>query len=268
MDGDTALKYVRSRHGTNGEASDFARSRRQQKVIVAVKEEILTPSLILNPKKIVKLYETVQESVETNITTKEMILLATMSRKVDTDNVINEVLSTGPGSPLYATSINGAYMILPRGGTWDTVREIAANIFGESNLGSSSLSATSSESNQTETIRVEIQNGTTIPGLAYAGSMLLKENNFEVVKIGNAIKRDYAETMVFDLTNGGKEKELTSLRSLLNAEVSVTTSGWIFSSTLVPSEVTLTNESNEAQATAKDVDFLVVLGVTSKNLVQ
>lgn len=268
MNGDAALKYVRSRHGTNGEASDFARSRRQQNVIVAVKEKVLTPSLILNPKKIVKLYETVQESVETNITTKEMILLANLARKLDTNNVINDVLSTGPGSPLYATSINGAYMILPRNGTWDMVREIAANIFDESSTGGSSLSVASTGSSQADDIRVEIQNGTTVPGLAYAASIILKENDFEVAKIGNAIKRDYAQTMVFDLTNGEKEKELALLRSLLDAEVSVTTSGWLFSSTLVPSEVTLTDESNEVQATARDVDFLVVLGVASKDLVQ
>src|SRR3989344_4788174 len=39
MDGDKALKYTRSRHGNNGEGSDFARSRRQQKVILALKAE-------------------------------------------------------------------------------------------------------------------------------------------------------------------------------------------------------------------------------------
>ena len=38
MNGDTALKYSRSRHGTNGEGSDFARAERQQKILVAVKE--------------------------------------------------------------------------------------------------------------------------------------------------------------------------------------------------------------------------------------
>ena len=35
MNGDTALKFSRSRHGTNGEGSDFARSARQQKIILA-----------------------------------------------------------------------------------------------------------------------------------------------------------------------------------------------------------------------------------------
>jgi len=267
MDGDTALKYVRSRHGTNGEASDFARSRRQQKVIVAVKEKVLTPSLLLNPKKILNLYDTVKGSVETNITTREMVEFAKMSRKVDTDNIINEVLTAGPGSPLYATSINGAYMILPRGGTWDAIREIAANIFNQDDGAASGQGATNGSSEGSEELRVEIQNGTAIPGLAYASSILIKDHGFDVVKIGNAIKRDYAQTVVFDLTNGEKSEELALLRSLLDADVSVTTSGWIFTSTLVPSEVTLTDESSRVQATT-DADFLVILGVSSKDLVQ
>lgn len=268
MDGDTALKYVRSRHGTNGEASDFARSRRQQNIIVAVKEKILTPSLLLNPKKIITLYDTVKENVETNITTKEMILMAKLAFKVDAENIAHEVLSTGPGSPLYATSINGAYMILPRGGTWDTVREIAASILNKNSGGGPEGSAGTTASSSKNNIRVEIQNGTSIPGLAYTASLILKEKEFKVIKIGNAIKRDRVETMVFDLTNGEKEEELALLRSLLDADVSVSTSGWIFTSTLVPSEVTLTDESNEVQATVEDVDFLVVLGLSSKNLIQ
>lgn len=268
MDGDAALKYVRSRHGTNGEASDFARSKRQQNVIVAVKEKILTPSLLLNPKKIITLFDTIKESVETNITTKEMILMAKLAFKVDVENIAHEVLSTGPASPLYATSINGAYMILPRGGTWDTVREIAENLLTGSDDSHSSGTYSSSSGSGKDDLRVEIQNGTSIPGLAYAASLVLKEQDFEVIKIGNAMKRDRVETIVFDLTNGEKEEELALLRSLLDANVSVSTSGWIFTSTLVPSEVTLTDESNEVQATIQNVDFLVVLGVSSKNLIQ
>jgi len=52
MDGDTALKYVRSRHGTNGEGSDFARSKRQQKVILAVKEKLSGFGTLANPSKV------------------------------------------------------------------------------------------------------------------------------------------------------------------------------------------------------------------------
>ena len=41
MDGSLALKYVRSRHGGGGEGSDFARAKRQQKILQAVKSELL-----------------------------------------------------------------------------------------------------------------------------------------------------------------------------------------------------------------------------------
>ena len=40
MNGATALIYARSRHGNNGEGSDFARSRRQQQMIVGLKSQI------------------------------------------------------------------------------------------------------------------------------------------------------------------------------------------------------------------------------------
>ena len=40
MNGATALIYARSRHGNNGQGSDFARSRRQQQIIVGLKAQI------------------------------------------------------------------------------------------------------------------------------------------------------------------------------------------------------------------------------------
>ena len=40
MNGATALIYSRSRHGNNGQGSDFARSRRQQQIIVALKTQL------------------------------------------------------------------------------------------------------------------------------------------------------------------------------------------------------------------------------------
>lgn len=52
MDGETALKFSRSRHSDNlEEGTDFARSNRQQKVITAIKNKILSASILLNPVK-------------------------------------------------------------------------------------------------------------------------------------------------------------------------------------------------------------------------
>jgi LCP family protein required for cell wall assembly len=65
MDGETALKYSRSRHSmNNGEGSDYARARRQQNVIVAFKDTILTSETLLNPKKIMDLISAVQNNLK------------------------------------------------------------------------------------------------------------------------------------------------------------------------------------------------------------
>ncbi|HYA01376.1 MAG TPA: LCP family protein [Candidatus Binatia bacterium] len=42
MDGATALEYARSRHGDNGQGTDFARSQRQQQILVALKQKVLS----------------------------------------------------------------------------------------------------------------------------------------------------------------------------------------------------------------------------------
>jgi LCP family protein required for cell wall assembly len=68
MDGETALKYARSRHSTNAnEAGDFARARRQQKVILALKDKILSAETLFNPIKLKELYDSYKENVTTNI---------------------------------------------------------------------------------------------------------------------------------------------------------------------------------------------------------
>ena len=46
MNGERALKYVRSRHGDGAEGTDFARSKRQQKVILAIKDKLMSPTFV------------------------------------------------------------------------------------------------------------------------------------------------------------------------------------------------------------------------------
>ena len=48
MDGARALKYVRSRHAEGDEGSDFARGKRQQEVILALKTKLMSKDIYLN----------------------------------------------------------------------------------------------------------------------------------------------------------------------------------------------------------------------------
>jgi len=56
MDGQTALKYMRSRHGDNDQNTDDSRSLRQQVVIRSLATKLINKDLLLDTKRIGQLY--------------------------------------------------------------------------------------------------------------------------------------------------------------------------------------------------------------------
>lgn len=72
MDGEMALKFVRSRNAEGDEGTDIARARRQQKIISAIKNRTMSLEVVFSPKRITKLLEAVGKSVETDLTQKEL----------------------------------------------------------------------------------------------------------------------------------------------------------------------------------------------------
>lgn len=83
MNGAIALAYVRSRHGTNGEGSDFARSKRQQRVIEVVKSKILSLETLTNPGRISDLINTLGKSIDSDISAKDGLEFYKLSKKLD-----------------------------------------------------------------------------------------------------------------------------------------------------------------------------------------
>lgn len=71
FDGETALKYVRSRKTT----SDFSRAIRQQQIVQAIMDEILANVWSAKITKIKELNAALDQVVKTNITSKEMLSL-------------------------------------------------------------------------------------------------------------------------------------------------------------------------------------------------
>ena len=71
MNGSQALKFVRSRYAIGDEGTDFARSRRQQKVISAFKDKVFSLQTILNPIKVASLYGVLSDNIHTDIPSSE-----------------------------------------------------------------------------------------------------------------------------------------------------------------------------------------------------
>lgn len=67
MDGALALKFARSRHALGDEGTDFARSKRQEKVIAAFKDKILSTSTLFNLQTLQNIRTAIADSLDTDI---------------------------------------------------------------------------------------------------------------------------------------------------------------------------------------------------------
>jgi len=253
MSGDTALEYVRSRHGNNGEGSDFMRSRRQQKVILALKEKVVSFDTLLNPSRIASILETLEHHVITDMGLWEIVKLAKLMRDVDGDDLSRFVLDDNPEGPLYASTVplpdGDAYVLLPRRGDWSEIRQIARNIVTYNALPDATEKAPAT---------IEVRNGTIRPGLAAKTRERLERIGFEVETIGNAKRQDYEKTVIYDMTNGSDPERLSTLKNFLNAEIALTLPGYL-TSDVTPSGLSLSN-GDIPEKPETHVDFMVILG--------
>lgn len=83
MNGQIALKYVRSRNAEGEEGTDFARSLRQQQLLLAIKQKLLSPQFYLSPQKIKNLYQVIKENIVTDITPSQYGDLLLVLSKID-----------------------------------------------------------------------------------------------------------------------------------------------------------------------------------------
>lgn len=123
MDGITALKFVRSRHGSNNEGSDFARSARQQKVLIAFREKVLSTETLTSPKTIIDLSKSFGESIDTNIGGEEVPFFVKLFKDVQSQSVRRIVLDSGRDESVLAVgdpaSHGGQYVLIPKSGNYE-----------------------------------------------------------------------------------------------------------------------------------------------------
>ncbi len=141
MDGTLALKFVRSRHGTNGEGSDFARSKRQQIVLKTFKDKVLSLGTLTNPAKVVGLANTLGSSVETDISEEVYIDFIDKAKKIS--EVKSTVIDGSGKNPLLINPplemYGGAWVLAPAGGNFDQIHAFVQRFI--SNQPESTISA-------------------------------------------------------------------------------------------------------------------------------
>lgn len=281
MDGATALKFVRSRHSINSnEGSDFARSKRQQKVIIALKEKLLSFSFLSNPQKISAVIQDLEDSLATNIQGWELMRLALLARQIQGDTVINTSID-GASGLVYDDVIEGAYVLRPSDGTYDAIKTRIKNVYEPGALEpvkpmvvkrttTEKIAETKKEeakqqpaqnvdspvqqeetresaeqpvTSSPERPTITILNGTSIEGLASKNAALLKAMGFDIQSLGNAARKGIEKTILIDQTGGGKPEQLNALLTLYRPTLNVSPT----------SELTAGSKS----------DFIIILGSDS-----
>lgn len=122
MDGATALKFVRSRNAPGDEGTDFARSKRQQKIMIAFQNKLLKTTTLLNPTRVLGLYNIISANIETDVPVAgfdDMIRLAQKMKGVKARSlVLDEPFLINPPITQY-----GLWVLMPKAGA-DNFSEI------------------------------------------------------------------------------------------------------------------------------------------------
>lgn len=123
MNGELALEFSRSRHGIGSEGTDFARSRRQQEVISAVKDKVLSLGIIINPVKVIGIFNILKDNIDTDVSTAEIDDFINLARKMQKAKISSNVIDFGneadgrPGLLIEAVPVASkgfAYNLEPR----------------------------------------------------------------------------------------------------------------------------------------------------------
>ena len=245
LDGSLALKYARSRHGTNGEASDFARARRQQQIIKAVKEKAISGRM-LRPSVISNVIGDLKEHISTNMGTWEAVRLVTHFRDVEVDDLITEVLDNSPDGLLVdMIAESGAYVLLPSSGNFNEIKYLIHNIFSNKVEEMKLIIAKEMPS-------IDVRNGTFKIGFAKRMADNLAQHGFNITHFGNASQRDFEQSIIYDLTYGEKIESLKVLKEKIGATVQLGLPDWLM--------IDLEEELKDGFEEREQPDFILVLG--------
>lgn len=248
LSGEEALKFARSRHGSNGEGSDFARAKRQQKVLTALKEKLLSAKTFRNPSTVANTMAALQSNISTNLQIGEILRLARVAQNVDQAGIMHKIVDNAPGSPLADSTFGGAYVLVPRNDDWTALREVAANVFEIATADTAAPPPPPAAQAVLEKARIEIQNGTGKSGQARVTATTLANAGFQIVKIGNADSFGYPESVIFDLTKGKRSVDLEKLKTAVGAR-----------------ETKKGAPAGLAEKDAAAVDFVVIIGKNALN---
>lgn len=117
LDGRRALQYARTRHPD----SDFGRMRRQQQVLMAVRQKLLEPGTW---PRLPAMVQALYGSVRTNAPMQEVLALANVARGIDAKDIVFKAIDSTMVTA--TTAPNGAEVLMPK---WPAINDVVEELF-------------------------------------------------------------------------------------------------------------------------------------------
>ena len=193
LDGQTALKFARTRHQSG---DDFGRAERQQTVVMAVRDKILSADMLpVLFSKAPQLLSALTGSYQTNLSLDQIASLALLAKEIPRGQIQSAVIDQQYIADFYTTEDNQQVVIL----NIEKFRELRDQMFYVPEPPQITVpNAAALLAN--EAARVEVQNGTATGGLAATAADYLKARGVNVTAVSNADRTDYAATVIIDYT--------------------------------------------------------------------
>jgi len=123
MDGETALKFIRSRNAIGAEGSDFGRIKRQQLVFNSIQAEVFNQIGFFNLNKMKDLYNTTNSFLERDISNQQAAsILKNIIFKRGFQNVKKTIPNELFFSPEYS-SYDGRYVLVPKNDDYSNIHK-------------------------------------------------------------------------------------------------------------------------------------------------
>ncbi|MCK5413432.1 MAG: LCP family protein [Candidatus Pacebacteria bacterium] len=126
INGDTALLFARARFSS----SDFDRSKRQQQLLIGVKEKAFSLGVISNPVKVISILNSLGNHVKVDAQLWELQELIGVINNIDTSKTKKRVFNTSKEGLLYSSrDSKRSYILLPEGDNFDEIQKVCQEIF-------------------------------------------------------------------------------------------------------------------------------------------
>lgn len=247
MNGDMALKYARTRHGSA--RGDFDRNENQRRLLVAMRQKATSTGIVANPVRLNSLANAVQKNIRTDLSLDEAKTIFGKTKNLPENKILSLDLAK-PDGPLIQTGMAyGQSIVRPIAGLEDYSKIRA---YTRTNMMDPYL--------KKEAPTIAIYNGSNKTGLAATVGDILAGYGYKVIAKESA-KEDQPKTVVVKMKKDIKKPFTERFLSVRFKTVINST----LPSNVVETPAPSSNSSTTTTATTPpQPDYIIVLGTDFK----